>query len=76
MKSIWNCSLVFGELVIPVKLFSATKQSQLEFEMVDSRDIGKIRLSRFNESTGELVPNEYIGKAFNLTVPWCLSINL
>ena len=66
MKSIWNCSLVFGDLVIPVKLYSATKQSHLEFEMVDSRDLGKIRFSRFNENTGEIVPSEFIGKAFNL----------
>ena len=66
MKSLWNCSLVFGDIVIPVKLFSATKQSHLEFEMVDSRDLGKIRLSRYNETTGEIVPNEFIGKAYKL----------
>ena len=66
MKSLWNCSLVFGDIVIPVKLFSATKQSHLEFEMVDSRDLSKIRMSKFNEKTGEVVSNEFIGKAFNL----------
>jgi DNA end-binding protein Ku len=66
MKSLWNCSLVFGSLVIPVKLYSATKQSHLEFEMVDSRDMAKISMNRFNSVTGEFVSSEFIGKAHRL----------
>ena len=66
MKSLWNCSLVFGSLVIPVKLYSATQQSHLEFEMVDSRDMSKICMNRFNSVTGEFVPSEFIGKAHRL----------
>ena len=66
MKSIWNCSLVFGSLDIPVRLFSAVKQSHPGFEMVDSRDMSKIHISRYNEKTGEIVPKEFLGKAFNL----------
>jgi DNA end-binding protein Ku len=66
MKSLWNCTLVFGELLIPVKLYSATQQSHPEFLMVDSRDLSKIKMSRFNEKTGEVVANEFIGKAYML----------
>jgi DNA end-binding protein Ku len=66
MKSLWNCTLVFGKLLIPVKLFSATKQSHPEFEMVDSRDMSKICMNRFNSVTGEFVPSEFIGKAHRL----------
>jgi DNA end-binding protein Ku len=66
MKSLWNCTLAFGDLLIPVKLFSATKQSHPEFEMVDSRDMSKICMNRFNSVTGEFVPSEFIGKAHRL----------
>lgn len=66
MKSLWNCTLAFGDLLVPVKLFSATKQSHPEFEMVDSRDMSKISMNRFNSVTGEFVPSEFIGKAHRL----------
>lgn len=66
MKSLWNCSLAFGNLVIPVQLCNSTQQSHLAFSMVDSRDMSKISMNRFNSVTGEFVPSEFVGKAFDL----------
>jgi DNA end-binding protein Ku len=64
MKAIWKGSINFGLVSIPVKLYSATEQSSLSLEMVDRRDMGKVRLRRINESTGEEILWENIAKAY------------
>jgi DNA end-binding protein Ku len=66
MKSLWNCTLKVGGLSVPVKLYSATRQSNPPFELVDSRSMSKIRVLKLNKDTGEPVPGENIGKAYNL----------
>jgi DNA end-binding protein Ku len=66
MRSIWKGAISFGLVNIPVKLYSATQQSNLDLDMLDKRDMGKIRFHRVNENTGKDVPQEAIGKAFNL----------
>jgi len=66
MRSIWNGSIGFGMVNIPVKLFSATQQSNLDLDMVDRRDMGKIQYQRVNEHTGSKVDWENIAKAYML----------
>lgn len=66
MRSIWNGSIGFGLVNIPVKLYSATQQSNLDLDMVDRRDMGKIQYQRVNENTGRKVNWEDIGKAYML----------
>ncbi len=65
MRAIWKGSISFGLVNIPVKLFSATQQSSLNLEMVDRRDMGKVRFKRINENTGQELTLENIGKAYN-----------
>ncbi len=64
MRAIWKGSIGFGLVNIPVKLYAATQQSSLDFEMVDRRNLGKVRYKRINENTGEELAGENIGKAF------------
>ena len=64
MRSIWKGSVSFGLVNIPVKLYSATQQSSLNLEMVDRRDMGKVRFRRINENTGQELTMENIGKAY------------
>jgi len=66
MKAIWKGAIGFGLVNIPVKLYSATEQSNLDLDMVDKRDMGKIHFKRVNESTGKEVVWENIGKAYTL----------
>lgn len=66
MKAIWKGSIGFGLVNIPVKLYSATQQSNINLDMVDRRDMGKIHFRRFNEDTGKEVQWEHIGKAYML----------
>jgi DNA end-binding protein Ku len=64
MRSIWKGSISFGLANIPVKLYSATQQSSLNLDMVDRRDMGKVRYKRINEATGKELTMENIGKAY------------
>jgi DNA end-binding protein Ku len=64
MRSIWKGSVSFGLVNIPVRLYSATQQSSLNLDMVDRRDMGKVRFKRINENTGKELTMEHIGKAY------------
>jgi DNA end-binding protein Ku len=66
MRSIWKGSISFGLVNIPIKLYSATEQSSLNLDMVDRRDMGKVRFRRFNETTGKEITWENIAKAYKL----------
>ncbi len=66
MKAIWKGSINFGLVNIPVKLYSATEQSTLELDMLDRRDMGKVRFKRVNENTGKEIEWGNIAKAYML----------
>lgn len=64
MRAVWNGSISFGLVNIPVDLVSAEQRNDLKFNMVDSRDHSRIRYERVNEDTGEEVPWNQIVKAY------------
>ena len=66
MRSIWNGSINFGLVNIPIKLYSAIESSSLNLDMLDSRDHARIRFKRVNEHTDEEVPYEKIVRAYLL----------
>lgn len=66
MRSVWNGAIGFGLVNIPVKLYSATQQSNLDLDMVDRRDMSKIQYHRINEHSGRKVEWENIAKAYKL----------
>lgn len=66
MRAIWKGSISFGLVNIPVKLYSATQQSSINLDMVDKRDLARIRYLRVNENTGREVAWENIGKAYKI----------
>ncbi len=55
MKSIWNGSVGFGLVNIPVKLYSASEERRLNLDMLDKSDLSRIKYKRVNESTGKEV---------------------
>jgi len=66
MRSIWKGSIGFGLVNIPIKLYSATQSSTLDFDMLDSRDHARIRFQRVNENTHKEVPYDKIVKGYKL----------
>lgn len=64
MRSLWNGTIAFGLVNIPIKLYSAVESSTLDLDMLDSRDHSRIRYLRVNEKTGKEVPYEKIVKGY------------
>ncbi len=65
MRSLWTGAIGFGLVNIPVKLYSATQQSDLDLDMLDKKDNANIKFKRVNEKTGKEVPWENIVRAYN-----------
>jgi DNA end-binding protein Ku len=65
MRAIWTGAIGFGLVNIPVRIFSATQDSNLNLDMLDKKDHGKIRFKRVNEDTGKEVAWENIVKAYD-----------
>lgn len=63
-RPIWNGTISFGLLNIPVRLMTAEKRVDLHFRLLDSRDNTPIRYERVNAETGEEVPWKDVVKAF------------
>ncbi len=67
MRSIWTGAIGFGLVNIPVKLYSAVEaEKRIDLDMLDKRDLGKIRFKRVNETTGEEVAFADIVKGYKV----------
>ena len=64
MRSLWNGSISFGLVSIPVKVYSATEERSLSLDMLDKHDNARIRYKRVNEDTGKEVEWKDIVKGF------------
>jgi DNA end-binding protein Ku len=65
MRSLWTGAIGFGLVNIPVKLYSATQQSDLDLDMLDKKDHANIRFKRVNEKTGKEVAWANIVRGYN-----------
>ena len=63
-RPIWNGTISFGLLNIPVSLMPGEKKNDLHLRMMDARDNQPIRYERVNSETGEEVPWKDVVKAF------------
>jgi DNA end-binding protein Ku len=63
---IWNGSISFGLVNIPVTLHSGENTKELHFTMLDSRDMSPIGYRKVNKSTGQDVPKEKIVKGYRM----------
>ncbi|HJR72811.1 MAG TPA: Ku protein [Luteimonas sp.] len=63
-RPIWNGTISFGLLNIPVQLMSGEKRTDIQFRMLDSRDNSPIRYERVNADTGEEVAWKDVVKAY------------
>lgn len=66
MKSIWKGAIGFGLVNIPVKLYSAVQNSSLDLDMLDSKDLSRIKFQRISERSSKEVPYKRIVKGFLL----------
>lgn len=66
MRSIWNGAIGFGLVNIPIKLYSATEESNLDLDMLDKDDLENIHFKRVNAKTGKEVKWKNIVKGYKL----------
>jgi DNA end-binding protein Ku len=64
-RSIWNGSLSFGLVTIPVKLYGATEDHDISFHQVHAADGGRIHYQRICDICGEKVEFRDIAKAYD-----------
>ena len=55
MRAIWNGAIGFGLVNIPIKLYSATEESNLDLDLLDKEDLSNIQFKRINAKTGKEV---------------------
>lgn len=64
-RSIWKGSITFGLVNIPVGLFSAEQRTEeIHFNLLDKRNMARVRYKRVNEETGKEVPWEETVKGY------------
>lgn len=64
MRSIWNGSISFGLVTIPIRLYSGSEERGIDLDMLDKHDHARIRYKRVNEDTGKEVEWGDIVKGF------------
>lgn len=64
MRAIWTGSIGFGLVNIPVKLYSASQQSDLDLDMLDKKDHSHIKFQRINADTGKEISWNNIVKGY------------
>jgi DNA end-binding protein Ku len=63
-RPIWQGSINFGLVNIPVALYSAEADGSIDFDLLDRRDFSRVRYRRVNEKTGREVPWDEIVKGY------------
>lgn len=66
MRPLWNGSIGFGLVNIPVGLYSATEESNLSFFTLDKRNKAPIRYKKVNDATGAEVKQTDIVKGYKI----------
>lgn len=63
-RSLWNGTLTFGGVAIPVKLFAATEDRRIHFREVRLRDGCRIEHRLVAGDAGREIPRERVAKAY------------
>lgn len=64
MRAIWTGALSFGLVNIPVRLYSATEDHTLDFDMLHKKDLSPIRYARICRVDGKEIPYDQIVKGY------------
>src|SRR5439155_3985702 len=63
-RGIWSGAVSFGLVTVPVKLYPATEQKDIQFHQFKEGTRQRIRYKRVSEQTGREVPFEDIVKGY------------
>ncbi len=63
-RELWKGAIRFGLVNIPVSLYPAEQTHELDFTLLDKRDLQPVGYKRYNKATGDEVPYEKIVKGY------------
>ena len=66
-RPLWNGSISFGLVTIPVKLYNAVSRKNVSFNQIDTRTGSRIKMKKVSSVDGTDVPDEAIVKGYELT---------
>ncbi|HEX5369354.1 MAG TPA: Ku protein [Dehalococcoidia bacterium] len=66
-RPLWKGAISFGMVSIPVKLYSATEEKDVRFNMLHADDMARIRQKRFCSEEDVEVDNEDIVKGYEIS---------
>ena len=65
-RPVWNGTISFGLVAIPVKLYHAVRKQSISFNQLDERTMARIRYQKISAADGEVVPDEHIVKGYEV----------
>lgn len=65
--AIWKGNIRFGLVNIPVELYPAEAPDDLDLDLLDRRDMGRVGYERTNKTTGKKVPPGEVVKGYEVT---------
>src|SRR6476659_6263035 len=66
-RSIWNGTITFGAVNVPVKLFTATESKTVRFYQVHLRDGSRVEHRRLCSKEGKEVPYKEVVKGYEVS---------
>jgi DNA end-binding protein Ku len=66
-RSIWNGTITFGMVNVPVKLYTATESKTVHFHLVHARDGSRIENRRICSKEGKEVPFKEVVKGYEVS---------
>lgn len=65
-RPVWNGTISFGLVAIPVKLYHAVRKQGVSFNQLDDRTMSRIRYKKVSALDGEEVPDDHIVKGYEV----------
>jgi DNA end-binding protein Ku len=66
-RPVWNGTISFGLVAIPIKLFHAVRKQAVSFNQLDDRTMARIKYKKVSSVDGEEVPEEHIVKGYEVS---------
>jgi DNA end-binding protein Ku len=66
-RPVWNGTISFGLVAIPIKLFHAVRRQAVSFNQLDDRTMARIKYKKVSAIDGEEVPEEHIVKGYEVS---------
>ena len=65
-RSIWNGTITFGLIAVPIKVHSAVEDKSVHFHQVHAKDGARIKQKRICSKEGKEVPYKQVAKGYEV----------